>query len=131
MGGWEEVPVGDDLGGVLEQPADKAVEPDVDGQHVGGKAGEPFRGDSVGFGLGPDVGHLFWVGRWVGGWVDRGRAGLSNEVLDAIGGWIGGKAGELLRGDPVGFGLGPDVGHLSEWVDGWVVGLGKKWGGGG
>ena len=27
----------------------------------------------------------------MGGWVDRGRAGGLNEVLDFMGGWVGGR----------------------------------------
>ena len=50
------------------------------------------------------------VGGWVGGWVSRGDKGGSKEVLESMGGWVGGGRSCVLR----------------RWVGGWVGGKRRR-----
>ena len=54
---------------------------------------------------------------WVGGWVERGRRGGWNEVLDVGVGWVNGwrKKRRVERG------------AVGGWVGGWVGGLYTFW----
>ena len=54
--------VGGHLGAVLDDPADEAVDPDVEGELLGGRAREADRGDAVRGGLLGGVGG--WRGKW-------------------------------------------------------------------
>ena len=53
--GLEEL-VGADLGRVLDEPTDNAVDPHVQRELLGPQAGEADGGHAVGGGVGPDVG---------------------------------------------------------------------------
>ena len=49
-------PVGADLGRVLDEPTDEAVDPHIQRELLGPQAREADGGDAVGGGVGPDVG---------------------------------------------------------------------------